>query len=82
MNIRMKRLTLIVSGKIQKTGYIQNTLIKVNNIKSTFGNATGEFSGFSKLVKGGETNERLDTAATLLKEEIKDVKNEIHLQTA
>jgi len=38
----MKRLTLIVSGKIQKTGYIQNTLIKVNNIKSAFGNATGE----------------------------------------
>ncbi|MFH0904801.1 MAG: acylphosphatase [Methanobacteriota archaeon] len=108
----MKRLTLIVSGKIQKAGYrekvidigkslglsgysenlpggrvriiaegeedklelfkdhinIQNTLIKVSNIKSTFGNATGEFSGFSKLVKGGETDERLDTAATLLKE--------------
>ena len=108
----MKRLTLIVSGKIQKAGYrekvidigktlglsgysenlpggrvriiaegkeeklelfkdhinIQNTLIKVSNIKSSFGNATGEFSGFSKLVKGGETDERLDTAATLLKE--------------
>jgi len=108
----MKRLTLIVSGKIQKAGYrekvidigktlglsgysenlpggrvriiaegkeeklelfkdhinIQNTLIKVSNIKSTFGTATGEFSGFSKLVKGGETDERLDTAATLLKE--------------
>ena len=112
MNIRMKRLTLIVSGKIQKAGYrekvidigktlglsgysenlpggrvriiaegdeeklelfkdhinIKNTLIKVSNIKSTFGTATGEFSGFSKLVKGGETDERLDTAATLLKE--------------
>ncbi len=108
----MKRLTLIISGKIQKAGYrekvidigksmglsgysenmpkgrvriiaegeedklelfkdhinIQNTLIKVSNIKSTFSNATGEFSGFSKLVKGGETDERLDTAATLLKE--------------
>ena len=108
----MKRLTLIVSGKIQKAGYrekvidiakslglsgysenlpggrvriiaegeeeklelfkdhinIQNTLIKVSNIKSTYGNATREFSGFSKLVKGGETDERLDTAATLLKE--------------
>jgi hypothetical protein len=49
--------------------------IKVNNIKSTFGNATGGFSGFSKLVKGGETDERLDTAATLLKELIDVTRN-------
>jgi acylphosphatase len=115
----MKRLTLIVSGKIQKAGYrekvidigkslglsgyaenmpggrvrivaegeeekleifkdhinIKNTLIKVSNIKSTSDKATGEFSGFSKLVKGGETDERLDTAATLLKELIDVTRN-------
>jgi hypothetical protein len=34
-----------------------------------------EFSGFSKLVKGGETDERLDTAATLLKELIDVTRN-------
>ena len=96
----MKRIALIVSGKIQKAGYrekvidigknleltgysekfkdhinIQNTLIKVSNIKCTSGKATGEFSGFSKLVKGGETDERLDTAATLLKELIGVTRN-------
>jgi acylphosphatase len=115
----MERLTLIVSGKIQKAGYrekvidigkslglsgyaenlpggrvriiaegkeekleifkdninIKNTLIKVDNIKSTSGKATGEFSGFSKLVKGGETDERLDTASTLLKELIDVTRN-------
>ncbi len=54
---------------------IKNTLIKVSKIKSTFGEATGQLSGFSKLVKGGETDERLDTAANLLKELIDVTRN-------
>src|SRR5574341_1474778 len=110
----MKRLTLIVSGNVQKGGYrdiiirlgtafglrgyaenlpdgrvkvvaegeenkiellkvsadIKNTLIHVDEIESSFSNATGEFSGFYKLVREGETDERLDRAAELLKEVI------------
>jgi len=109
---QMKRLTLVVSGDVQRAGYrdrvielsrslglsgyaenlpdgrvrvvaegeeekldllrehadIRNALINVESIKSSFSEATGEFSNFSKLVKSGETYERLDTAAELLKE--------------
>ncbi len=108
----MKRIILVVSGKVQQAGYrdrvvgigknlalsgyaenlsdgrvkivaegdeevlkqltaainIKNTLINVENVESSDREATGEFSGFYKLVKEGETDERLDTAADLLKE--------------
>ncbi len=108
----MKRLTLLVSGNVQKAGYrdivirlgmalglrgyaenlpdgrvkvvaegearklellkesvnIKNTLIQVEKIEDSFGEATGEFSGFFKMVREGETDERLDRAAELLKE--------------
>ncbi|MBA1341719.1 MAG: Acylphosphatase [ANME-2 cluster archaeon] len=108
----MKRIILMVSGKVQQAGYrdrvvgmgknlalsgyaenlsdgrvkivaegdeevlkqltavinIKNTLINVENVESSDREATGEFSGFYKLVKDGETDERLDTAADLLKE--------------
>ncbi len=47
---------------------IKNTFINVENVESSDREATGEFSGFYKLVKEGETDERLDTAADLLKE--------------
>jgi len=47
---------------------IKNTLINVENLESSDLEATGEFSGFYKLVKEGETDERLDTAADQLKE--------------
>jgi len=47
---------------------IKNTLINVENVESSDWEANGEFSGFYKLVKEGETDERLDTAADLLKE--------------
>lgn len=110
----MKRLTLLVSGNVQKGGYrdiiirlgmalglrgyaenlpdgrikvvaegeerklelltesadIKNTLINVEKIESSFSEATGEFSGFFKLVREGETDERLDRAAELMKEVI------------
>ncbi len=108
----MKRLTLLVSGNVQKAGYrdivirlgmalglrgyaenlpdgrvkvvaegekrklellkesadIKNTLIQVEKIEESLSEATGEFSGFFKLVREGETDERLDRAAELLKE--------------
>ncbi|MDP2845228.1 MAG: acylphosphatase [Candidatus Methanoperedens sp.] len=110
----MKRLTMVVSGNVQKGGYrdiiirlgmalglrgyaenlpdgrvkiiaegnekklellkesadIKNALISVENIEDSFSEATDEFSGFFKLVREGETNERLDRAAELLKEVI------------
>lgn len=115
----MKRLTLIISGKVQRAGYrdrvveigrslgltgyaenlpdgrvkvvaegdeeklrhleesanIKNALINVENIESQFSRATGELSGFFKLVREGETDERLDTAAVLLKELIEVTRN-------
>ncbi|CAD7774999.1 Acylphosphatase [Candidatus Methanoperedenaceae archaeon GB50] len=115
----MKRLTLTVSGDVQRAGYrdrvielgrnlglsgyasnladgrvrvvaegkeeklellreyadIRNALINVERIESSFSEATGEFSGFFKLVSEGETDERLDTAADLLKELIDTTKD-------
>jgi acylphosphatase len=115
----LKRVTLFVSGNVQRAGYrdrvvelgrnlgltgyaenrfdgrvkivaegeeeklklledgasIKNTLINVEKIESSFSKATGEFSGFFKLVKEGETDERLDTAAELLKELIEVTRN-------
>ncbi|MCG7850798.1 MAG: acylphosphatase [ANME-2 cluster archaeon] len=114
----MKRITLVVSGNVQRAGYrdkvvdisrslglsgyagnlpdgrvkiiaegdddaleqlvtavnIKNTLINVENVEYSYSETTGEFSGFFKLIKGGETDERLDVAADLLKQLI-DVTN-------
>ncbi len=55
-------------GLLEEAASIKNSLINVKNIESSFSEATEEFSGFFKLVKGGETDERLDVAADLLKE--------------
>jgi acylphosphatase len=118
----MKRLTLVVSGNVQKAGYrdiiirlgmalglrgyaenlpdgrvkvvaegearklellkesadIKNMLINVENIESSFSEATGEFSGFFKLVREGETDERLDRAAELMKQLIGTVQSGFH----
>jgi len=46
---------------------IENTLINVRDIKVEYADATGDFADFYKLVGGGETDERLDTAAEYLK---------------
>ena len=115
----MKRLTLQISGNVQRTGYrtkvvsiaealtitgtiqnlkdgrvkiiaegderdlerfihaadIKNTLINVVNIEKEYSGYTGDYQGFYKLVGGGETDERLDTAADLLKELIHVTQN-------
>lgn len=55
--------------------YIKNTLIYVNDIVKEYSNPTGDYEGFYKLVSEGETDERLDTAADLLKELIHVTKN-------
>ena len=46
---------------------IKNTLINVSDIEVEHADATGDFADFYKLVGGGETDERLDTAAEYLK---------------
>jgi len=46
---------------------IKNTLIYVNEIAKEYSNPTGEYERFYKLVGEGETDDRLDTAADLLK---------------
>jgi len=46
---------------------IKNTLINVRDIGVEYADATGDFADFYKLVSGGETDERLDTAAEYLK---------------
>ncbi len=54
---------------------IKNTLIKVTDLKTEYSTPTGEYEGFYKLVSEGETDERLDTAADLLKELINVTRN-------
>lgn len=59
---------------------IKNTLIRVADIQKEYSTATSEFQGFFKVVSGGETDQRIDQAAELLKELIvvnKDVVQEI-----
>jgi len=64
---------------------IKNTLINVRNIEVEYADATGDFADFYKLVSGGETDERLDTAAEYLKKLISvtergfsEIKEEMH----
>jgi acylphosphatase len=108
----MKKVTLYISGSVQRAGYrtkaislaklytingivsnlpdgrvkivaegnekdleqfiialdIRNALINVTNIDKDYSTPFGEYEGFYKLVSGGETDDRLDTAADLLKE--------------
>ena len=60
---------------------IKNTLIQVADIQKAYSAATNEFQGFFKVISGsGETDQRIDQAAELLKELIsvnKDVLKEI-----
>ena len=54
---------------------IKNTLIKVKDIEKQYSDPSGEYQSFYKIVDEGETDERLDTAADLLKELIHVTKN-------
>jgi len=47
---------------------IKNTLINVSDITKEYSHPTRDYERFYKLVGDGETDERLDTAADLLKE--------------
>jgi len=80
-NLPDDRVKVVAEGNqkqlatLKDSADIKNTLINVEEIKCSFSNHTGEFSGFSKPVGKGETDERLDTAAGLLKELIDVTKN-------
>ena len=54
---------------------IKNTLIDVLDVEVGYADATGDFADFYKLVGGGETDERLDTAAEYLKKLISVTEN-------
>jgi acylphosphatase/fructose-specific phosphotransferase system component IIB len=54
---------------------IRNSLINVATIEKEYSTPTGEYESFYKLVSEGETDERLDTAADLLKELINVTRN-------
>jgi acylphosphatase/archaellum component FlaC len=47
---------------------IRDALIDVQSIETEFTAASGDFVGFEKMVSGGETDQRLDKAADLLKD--------------
>lgn len=57
---------------------IRNALINVTNIDKDYSTPFGEYEGFYKLVRGGETDDRLDTAADLLKELIVVMKDGVN----
>ena len=54
---------------------IKNTLISVSGITKEYSTPTGDYDRFRKIVDEGETDERLDTAADLLKELIHATNN-------
>jgi len=54
---------------------IKNSLINVTDIRKEYSAPSGEYESFFKLVSEGETDERLDTAADLLKELIHVTRN-------
>jgi len=73
-NLSDGRVKIIVEGedadleRFIKGINIKNTLIYVSDIVKEYSNPTGDYERFYKLVSEGETDERLDTAADLLKE--------------
>jgi acylphosphatase len=57
-------------GKFLDAIRIKNTLIDVADVEVEHADATGDFADFYKLVREGETDERLDKASDYLKEMI------------
>jgi acylphosphatase len=80
-NLPDKRVKIIAEGdetdleRFIQAVNIKNTLINVTDLQKEYFTPTGEYESFFKLVGDGETDERLDTAADLLKELIHVSKN-------
>lgn len=77
LNLSDGRVKIIAEGedadleRLIKGINIKNTLISVSDITKEYSTPTGDYDYFYKLVKDGETDERLDAAAELLKELIR-----------
>jgi acylphosphatase/uncharacterized protein YoxC len=73
-NLPNGKVKVVAEGKqtdlerFQNCLSIKDALIDVQNIENEYTAATGEFTGFEKMVSGGETDQRLDRAADLLKD--------------
>ena len=80
-NLLDGRIKIVAEGKEDnlekfiKSVNINNTLINITNIDKEYSGSVGDYDDFYKLVNEGETDERLDTAAGLLKELIHVTKN-------
>lgn len=74
LNLADGRVKIIAEGeqtdldKFISAVNIKNTLINVIGIEQEYFTSTGDYEKFYKLVDEGETDERLDTAADLLKD--------------
>lgn len=74
LNLADGRVKIIAEGeqtdldKFISAVNIKNTLINVIGIEQEYSTSTGDYEKFYKLVDEGETDERLDTAADLLKD--------------
>ena len=73
-NLPSGKVKVVAEGKqtdlerFQSCLTIKDALIEVQSIENEYTAATGEFAGFEKMVSGGETDQRLDKAADLLKD--------------
>lgn len=80
-NLKDGKVKIIAEGDDEKLKWfesaidIKNTLIHVSSINKEYSPASGELSDFYKLVGQGETDARLDTAASHLKDLIAAVNN-------
>jgi acylphosphatase/uncharacterized protein YoxC len=73
-NLSDGRVKIVAEGeeadleRFLKALKIRDTFIDVDEILGEYSPATGEYAGFAKMVMNGETDQRLDKAAELLKE--------------
>ena len=73
-NLPNGKVKVVAEGKqtdlerFQSCLSIRDALIDVQSIENEYTAATGEFTGFEKMVSGSETDQRLDRAADLLKD--------------
>ena len=80
-NLNDGRVKIMAEGEEDKLGWfeeaieIKNTLIQVSSVEKAYSKASGEFSGFYKLVGQGETDSRLDQGVEVLKEILVAVKD-------
>ncbi|RQW77815.1 MAG: acylphosphatase, partial [Methanothrix sp.] len=79
-NLSDGRVKIIAEGDEDKLRWfeeaitIKNTLIRVDSVEKIYSQASGDVSGFYKLVITGETDSRLDRGVEVLKDILVAVK--------